>query len=190
MTEEVNAPTNGEETKDTAETTEAATAPDELTALKQEFEAAKAQAAENLDGWQRERAELANYKKRVERERAEHYQSAAGAVIARILPVLDDFDRAMKDPPAPEGQDDESQSASQARWNGIALIYRKLQIVVENEGVTRIEAEGAMFDPNLHEAVMHDESENHTEGQIIEVLRQGYRLGDRVLRPALVRVAK
>ena len=159
-----------------------AAAPDEAAALRQELDEAKARAAEQLDGWQRAVADLANYKKRVERERAEAHQATTSAVITRLLPVLDDFDRAMKD--APTGED-------VRQWvEGIALIQRKLHAIVEGVGVERIEAEGAMFDPYWHEAIMHDESENHSEGQVIEVVQQGYRLGDRVLRPALVRVAK
>jgi len=154
----------------------------ELEALRQELEAAKAKSAEHLDGWQRARAELANYKKRVERERAEAYQNAAGAVLTRLLPALDDFERAMKDAP--------DEPAVRQWVEGLSLIQRKLLALVENQGVTRIEAEGAQFDPNWHEAITHDESENHSEGQVIEVVRQGYRMGDRVLRPALVRVAK
>lgn len=187
MAEDVRTPAEGEESTETEETKQTEQAvgqagPDETAILRQELEAAKAKAAENLDGWQRALADLANYKKRVERERAEAYQMTAAAVIARFLPVLDDFERAMKD--APPGDDIK-------QWvDGMALIQRKLQTIAENEGMTRIEAEGAMFDPNFHEAVTHDASENHTEGQIIEVLRQGYRMGDRVLRPALVRVAK
>ena len=161
---------------------EAAGAEAELAALRQELEEAQAKAAEHLDGWQRARADLANYKKRVERERAEAYQTAAGAVLARLLPALDDFERAMKDAPA--------DPAMQQWVEGLSLIQRKLQGLVENEGVTRIEAEGAQFDPNWHEAITHDESQHHSEGQVIEVVRQGYRMGDRVLRPALVRVAK
>lgn len=157
-------------------------APDEGTALQQELAEAKAKAAEHLDGWQRALADLANYKKRVERERADAYQNAASAVLTRLLPALDDLDRALKDAP-----DD----PALRQWvEGLRLIQRKLQAMVENEGVTRIEADGAMFDPNWHEAITHDHSDNHSEGQIIEVVRQGYRLGDRVLRPALVRVAK
>ena len=164
---------------------EAEGAPDPLAALKQELEAAQAKAAENLEGWQRAAADLANYRKRVERERAEARQATAGAVVARLLPVIDDLDRAMKD--APNAQD----APELMQWlDGIGLIHRKLHAIVENEGVSRIEADGVMFDPNWHEAVTHDESENHKEGQVIEVIRQGYRLGDRVLRPALVRVAK
>jgi molecular chaperone GrpE len=150
--------------------------------LQQQLAEAQALAAENLDGWLRARAELANYKKRVERERAETYQNAAGTILARLLPALDDFERATKDAP-----DD----PSLRQWvEGVTLIQRKLQTILESEGVQRIEAEGQQFDPNVHEALTHDESENHGEGEVIEVVRQGYRLGDRVLRPALVRVAK
>jgi molecular chaperone GrpE len=168
------------------QTSEAATeeAQSELTRedLQQELEAVKNQAAEYLEGWQRARAEFANYKKRVEKEQAEAYQHAAGRVIARYLDVLDDFDRAMKDQPT-EGE--------AAQWaEGISLIYRKLQNILDAEGVTRMEAEGQAFDPNLHEAVIHEDSEEHASGHVTEVLRQGYKLGDRVIRPALVRVAK
>jgi molecular chaperone GrpE len=153
-----------------------------LEALQKELEAVKAQAAEYLDGWQRARADFANYKKRVEKEQAETYQLAAGRIIARYLDVLDDFDRAMKDQPA-EGD--------AAQWAmGISLIYRKFQGILEAEGVTRIEAEGQAFDPQLHEAVTHEDSDDHASGHVIAVLRQGYKLGDRVIRPALVRVAK
>ncbi len=157
-------------------------APVDVAALQAELAAAQAKAAEHLDGWQRALADLANYKKRVERERAESYQNTAGAILTRLLPVLDDFDRAMKDAPADPGL---------RQWvEGMALIQRKLHGIVENEGVQRIEAEGTQFDPNVHEAITHDESAEHSEGEVIEVVRQGYRLGERVLRPALVRVAK
>ena len=160
----------------------AADAPPDVAALQQELAEATAKAAEHLDGWQRAVADLANYKKRIERERAESYQYTAGAIITRLLPALDDLDRAMKDAPG---------DPALRQWvEGMALIQRKLHSIVENEGVQRIEAKGAQFDPNIHEAVTHDESPDHSEGEVIEVLRQGYRLGERVLRPALVRVAK
>lgn len=156
-------------------------APD-VAALQKELDEARAKAAENLDGWQRERAAFANYKRRIEKEQAEAYQIAAAKIIARYLDVLDDFDRALKDQPA-EGDG--------AQWaDGVALIHRKLQSLLEAEGVTRIEAEGQEFDPTLHEAVTHEDNADHPTGHVIEVLRQGYRLGERVIRPAMVRVAK
>lgn len=152
-------------------------------ALQKELAAAQAKVAEYLDGWQRSRAELANYKRRIEKEQAEIYQTAAGRVLSRYLEVLDDFDRAMQERPAADGD--------LAKWaEGTALIYRKFRNVLDAEGVTRIEAEGKEFDPALHEAVTHEACEGCPSGQIIAVVRQGYKVGDRVIRPALVRVAR
>ncbi|MBL8045856.1 MAG: nucleotide exchange factor GrpE [Anaerolineales bacterium] len=153
-----------------------------LEALQGELEAAKAKAAENLEGWQRTQAEFQNYKRRVERDRIDFQNGVTGKIIARYVDVQDDFDRAMKHQPA-EGE--------LAQWaQGIGSIYRKFQNVLEAEGVTRIEAEGQMFDPSVHEAVVHEASETHQSGQIIEVLRHGYKIGERVIRPALVKVAQ
>ena len=152
--------------------------------LQKDLQQAQAKAAEYLDGWQRSRAELSNYKRRIEKEQAEIYQTAAGRIIARYLEVLDDFDRAMQERPAAENGD-------LAKWaEGTALIYRKLQNVLDAEGVTRIEAEGKEFDPTVHEAVTQEPCDTHPAGHVIGVLRQGYKLGDKVIRPALVRVAQ
>ena len=109
-------------------------------------------------------------------------QSMSGTIIKKYLVVLDDLDRALKNRPTdPEG----------AKWaEGIDLIYRKLQTILENENVSRIPADSELFDPNIHEAISHEESPDHESGQVIEVLQHGYMIGDRVLRPALVRVAK
>jgi molecular chaperone GrpE len=155
-------------------------------ALQKEVDALKTQAAEYRDGWQRERAEFANYKRRMEKEQADLRQNAASRILARYLDVQDDFDRAMQDQPG-EGA---STEAVQQWASGVALIYRKFQAVLEAEGVSRIEAEGQTFDPALHEAVTHEDSADHQSGQIIALLRQGYKIGERVIRPALVRVAK
>ena len=181
MAEDLTMPEPTEAVSEPAGGEAALPAPD-LDTLQQELAAVTAQAAEYLDGWQRARAEFANYKKRVEKEQSEAYQNAAARIIARYLDVLDDFDRAMKDQPA---------DGETAKWSeGISLIYRKFQALLEAEVVARIEAEGREFDPNLHEAVTHEDSDDHAAGHVIEVLRQGYRLGERVVRPALVRVAK
>lgn len=155
---------------------------DELTTLRQELEEQEAKAAEYLDGWQRARAEFANYKKRIEKEQEDIVKFANGAFIARLLPVIDDFERAFQTlPPNLMGM----------TWlEGIALIQRKLQMLLEQERVTVIETEGQMFDPALHQAVTHEESEEHEEGQIIGEVQKGYKMGDKVLRPSLVRVAK
>ena len=155
---------------------------DELTALRQELEEQKAKAAEYLDGWQRARAEFANYKKRIEKEQEDMIKSANGAFIAKLLPVMDDFERAFQTMPL---------DLMGMTWlEGMALIQRKLQMLLEQERVTVIETEGQAFDPTLHQAVTHEESEEHEEGQIIGEVQKGYKMGDKVLRPSLVRVAK
>jgi molecular chaperone GrpE len=155
---------------------------DELDQLKKELEEARKQADENLDGWQRARAEFANYKKRIERERAEDRNRITGEIILQYLGAMDDFERALKDRP---------EDPEMASWaEGIDLIYRKMKGILESEGVEPIPAEGGNFDPNFHEAISHEESNDHDEGEILEVVQQGYMIGDRVLRPAVVRVAK
>jgi len=164
----------------TAEAT--AVSSEEINTLMEELAESQAKAGEYLDGWQRSRAEFANYKKRVERDQAQAYQNASGNIIKRYLDVVDDLERALKNRPL-EGED--------AVWaNGIELIYRKLLAFLENEGVKQMAAEGELFDPNLHEAISLEESTQYESGQIIEVLQHGFLLGDRVLRPATVRVAK
>ncbi len=150
--------------------------------MQQELEEQKAKAAEYLDGWQRARAEFANYKKRIEKEQEDMIKSANGAFITKLLPVMDDFERAFQTLPL---------DLMGMTWlEGIALIQRKLQMLLEQEGVTVIETEGQMFDPTLHQAVTHEESEEHEEGQIMGEVQKGYKMGDKVLRPSLVRVAK
>jgi molecular chaperone GrpE len=153
-----------------------------IEALQSDLAEARSKADEYLDGWQRSRAEFTNYKKRIERDQSQTYQVAAGNVIRRFLSVVDDLERALNNRP----KDGEG-----AAWaEGIELIYRKLVSILENEGITPIQAEGEMFDPNFHEAIMSDESDSHESGRVIEVMQQGYMLGDKVLRPAMVRVAK
>ncbi len=150
--------------------------------LQHELEQAKAQAQEYLEGWQRARAEFANYKKRVARDQEDARLRIAADTLSKYLGVIDDLERALKERP----EDGEA-----AAWaEGIELIYRKTYGVLETEGVEVIDADGEHFDPTLHEAISHDESEDHEEGDIIEVVQPGYRLGERVLRPAIVRVAK
>ncbi|MFM8322329.1 MAG: nucleotide exchange factor GrpE [Chloroflexota bacterium] len=147
-----------------------------------ELARAQAQAQEYLDGWQRSRAEFANYKKRMEREQSQVYQNAAAGVVRRYLVISDDLERALKNRPR-EGEG--------AAWaEGIELIYRKFQQLLESEGITPMNAAGQPFDPNLHEAVVMEDSPEHESGQVIEVLQQGYMQGERVLRPAVVRVAR
>ncbi len=155
---------------------------DELEKLQEELEKAKAQAAENLDGWQRAQAEFSNYKKRQETERAQMMTFASAALLRRLLPVVDDFERAFATLPS---------NLSQLTWcEGILLVKHKLDAILESEGVKPIEAEGKEFDPRYHEAVTYEQVSGYEEGQIIGQVQRGYTLGERVLRPAMVRVAK
>lgn len=149
-------------------------------ALADQLEKAQTLAGEYLDSLQRERAAFQNYKKRVERERAEHSQNVASDLLLRLLPTLDDFYRAMDAVPQ-GGRDD---------WfEGVALILRKLERFLADEGVVEIEALGQLFDPAFHEAIGVDSDSGAESGTVTQVVQRGYRLGDRVLRPALVRVA-
>ena len=152
-----------------------------LEALQQELAECRSKSDEYLDGWQRARAEFTNYRKRVERDQALMQQTLTGNIVKRYLEIIDDLDRALKNRP---------QEGEGASWaNGIELIYRKLLNILESNGVTRMPT-GEMFDPNLHEAITSEDSNDHQSGEIIEVVQQGYLMGDRVLRPALVRVAR
>ena len=154
---------------------------DELSTLEASLLESQAKAEEYLDGWQRSRAEFSNYKKRIVREREQIHQTAKGKIIIEFLDILDDLERALKNcPEAGEG----------AEWAaGIELIYQKLQLKLEMHGVEPMNAEGEKFDPNLHEALMQEENDEYESDCVIEVVQKGYRIGDRVLRPAQVRVA-
>ncbi len=136
-------------------------------------------AAENLDGWQHSVAEFSNYKKRIDRDRESDRAIMKGDLIRRFLPVLDDLERALQ-----------NRSEDDAWANGIELIRRKLQNILESEGLKRIEAEGALFDPNYHEAISFESADGAESGRVIGVVENGYMLGDYVVRPAKVRVAR
>ena len=151
----------------------------EIEALQKQLEEAQAKAAENLDGWQRSQAEFINYKNRVQRDREMDYASMKGDIIKRMLPVLDDLERSLAH--RPEGDS----------WaDGMELIARKFRSVLETEGIKRIEAKGQLFDPNFHEAISSEPNEEVESGHVIEVVQNGYMLGERVIRPAMVRVAQ
>ncbi len=153
-----------------------------LEKAKAELEKITAQSAANLEGWQRERAEFSNYKRRIDREQLLQRQYLTGEVIKKYLVILDDLELALKNQPK-EGEG--------AAWaEGINLITRKLQGIIDSEGIERINQDNVPFDPNLHEAISNEENPAFECGYIIEVVRQGYKLGDRILRPAMVRVAR
>lgn len=186
--EEAKAPPAGDTPQAGAEAIGAAPPADETLAQEAidpegEIARLRGEAAEYLDGWQRARAEFANFKKRVEREQEEARARVIADVMEDFVTILDDLERALQDRPT------EGEAGSWA--SGIDMIHRKLIAVLEAEGVRRIlPGEGEAFDPNVHEAISHEESPDHSTGQIIGVIHQGYRIGERVIRPALVRVAK
>ncbi len=147
--------------------------------------------------WLRALADLDNYKKRVQRERIQWDRSAREEVLIPILEVVDNFERAIYgdvtdagDANGPASRDANGSDTGDAFRDGVELIFRHFIDVLEKGGVTPIETEGRDFDPNLHEAVGHVESDGHKTDQIIQEMQKGYMLGDRLLRPARVVVAK
>lgn len=155
---------------------------DTLAQLESELEAARSKAQEYFDGWQRERADFINYKKRVERDLRDVNQTAAADTLKLLLPILDDFERAAASVP-----DD----LRQQPWlEGMLAIHRKLQKTLEDQGITAVDPLGKAFDPALHEAVATDSDTDIPSGHVTETLQKGYLYRDRVLRPALVRVAR
>lgn len=154
----------------------------EVERLQKELEAARAQAAEYQEKWQRTLAEFSNYRKRQETEFLERVRLSHAALIAKLLPVLDDLDRAIQTVP---------QGLQMLTWvDGIYLIKRKLEVILESEGLRPIETRGKSFDPLYHEAALYEEVDGYEDGAILGEVQRGYMLGDRVIRPALVRVAR
>ena len=133
------------------------------------------------DRWLRKGAEFDNYRKRIERERREQADQAVVDLLQELLTVVDDFDRALT-VDAGEG--------GGAYRKGVELIHGKLHDLLRKQGVKAMDVLGADFDPNVHMAVMHEVSPDHREGEVIGELQKGYMLNDRLLRPAMVKVAK
>lgn len=153
----------------------------DVVTLQQRLEEAEARAAEYKDQWLRAAADYKNYKRRTEQERSELIRNASSGLILKILPVLDDFERAMASVPP--------DVASTSWWAGMQLIDQKLRTILESEGVRPIEALGQDFDPNCHHAVVYEEAEGQ-ENKVIAELQKGYTVHDRVLRPTMVKVGK
>jgi molecular chaperone GrpE len=129
----------------------------------------------------RKTAEFDNFRKRVEKERREQAEWAAADVLSDVLAVLDDFDRALSI---------EAPAEAKSYLAGFELIHRQLGELLRKRGITPIDALGADFDPHIHQAVAYEEQPGAREGEVTGELRKGYKLGDRLLRPAMVRVAK
>ena len=144
------------------------------------IEALRAERDALQDRLLRTAAEFDNYRKRIDRERREHADLAANAMLEELLPVVDDLERALQ---APTGSDAGAYRA------GVELIHRQLLDLLRRRGVTPIDVAGADFDPRFHQAVSQEASAVHREGQVMEELRRGYMIGERLLRAAMVKVA-
>ena len=174
-----------EQTKDidTADDRADTTSPEqETTPGSSEASDLQRQRDEFYDRLLRKTAEFDNYRKRVERERQAQSEAATAGVMEDLLPLMDDLERALKADAGTEG--------AEAYRRGVELIQRQLEEILRKRGVRPIEAVGADFDPHLHQAVAYDPAEGRRDGEVIEDFRRGYMLGDRLLRPSMVRVAK
>jgi molecular chaperone GrpE len=161
-------------TPDASEQHEPSDAAPEMAALKRERD-------DYRDRLLRQAAEFDNYRKRVERERRAHADDTVVNLLLELLLVVDDFDRALT------AASDESAASYR---KGVELIHAKLHDLLRKQGVKPIDVVGHDFDPNVHQAVVHEASPAHREGEVIGELRRGYTLGDRLLRAALVKVAQ
>jgi len=151
-------------------------------ARQKELQQQRQRAEHNLDQWKRAEADLQNYRKRVEKERNELLKFGTAGLIKALLPTLDDLERALQTLP---------EACHRLTWaEGMFLIERKLHLALEQEGLKEIEALGKPFDPSVHEALAQEETAAFPEGHVSAVLQKGYMLHDRVLRPAMVQVAK
>lgn len=149
--------------------------------LADELAKARKEATEFKEGWLRERADFNNYKKRVEGQMKDLRDTASIEALLVLLPIIDDFERAMANVP-PEMKDDP--------WiNGVGGIYRKFQKTLDDKGVTTLDPVGEVFDPTRHEAVVTEDSSEVESGHVIATLQKGYARGERILRPALVKIA-
>jgi len=126
-------------------------------------------------------AEFDNYRKRMDRERRDLSEFAASDVLKDLLPIVDNFERALQAPATAD---------TEAFRKGIELIHKQMLDLLRKRGVKPIDARGTDFDPNFHQAVIHEPSDSHREGEVMEELQRGYLIGDRLLRPSMVKVAK
>jgi molecular chaperone GrpE len=167
---------------DPAETSPAATDPsDDTLATGDPADDLRRERDDYHDRWLRKTAEFDNYRKRIERERREQADQAVVHLLQELLLVVDDFDRALTV---------EAGGEADAYRKGVELIHQKLHDLLRKRGVKAFDSLGADFDPNIHQAVVHEASPDHREGEVIGEMQKGYMMGDRLLRPAMVKVAK
>lgn len=153
----------------------------ELDKLNKELETLRAESQTNLDGWQRSRAEFTNYKRRTQQQLADSRQNGALNALGKILPAIDDFERALDNIP-----DDLKEHS----WtSGTALIFKNIQKILDEYDIEVLDPVGEEFDPMMHEAIGMDDSSDYESGIVTMTLQKGYKSGDKVLRPAIVRVA-
>jgi molecular chaperone GrpE len=163
-------------------TLSAAAQAERIAELEAQLASAVQRAAEAESGWQRARADFANLKRRVEEERSELAAMAGDRLLSRVLELADDFDLAIEHVP---------DTARGSAWlEGISVIDRKLRALLEAEGVAAMGGEGEPFDPHSQQAISYEDSTDVPDGTVLRVLKRGYSIGDRVLRPALVAVAR
>ena len=150
--------------------------------IEEQLAAAQAESAKNLDGWQRALADLSNARKRFDRQTQLSFTNATVDVVGKLLPVMDDFDRALQNVP--------EEIADNSWFEGLDGVMRKMDRILESIKAERIPSVGEPFDPNVHEALSTEPSDEYESGVITRELQGGYRIGDRVIRPALVYVAE
>jgi molecular chaperone GrpE len=181
---ELSADPSGTEVEDEAEEAAdpAEPQPDPIAQLQAQIDALTAEKASLYDKLLRRQAEFENYRKRVARERGELYQHGRDDVLLQFLPVVDNFERALSSLEASEGD-------AEALRHGVELIHKQFKDALSKFGLETVEAVGHTFDPHVHEAVTTEATDKHKENTVIEEFQRGYRIGDRLLRPAKVKVA-
>lgn len=167
---------NGEEISDPPDQ------PDDGSLLQAQVDALTAERASLFDQLVRRQAEFENFRKRVERERGQLYQRAREDVLVQFLPVVDNFERALSSLETSEGD-------AEALRHGVELIHKQFKDALSKFGLEPVESVGKTFDPHIHEAVTTEATDKHKENTVIEEFQRGYKIGDRLLRPAKVKVA-
>ena len=150
----------------------------DLETLKAQLKEEKEKSDEYYEHLKRNMAEFDNFKKRISKEKDMMYNTISADIISELLPILDNFDKALN-----------AETADESYKNGMAMIYNQFNETLQKLGVEEIDALNKVFDPNFHEAVMHIEDESFGEKEIVEVFRKGYKMGDKIIRHAMVKVA-
>ena len=178
QTEETVENTEVKEENTTEETVETVEENKEPT-MEEKLEEAQKQAKDNLDKYIRQLAEFENFRKRSNSEKTAMYSNGVRDTVEKLLPVIDNFERAV------EAADDKEDPM----YKGVEMILKQFMEILENLGVKEIPSKGEPFDPNVHSAVMHVDDESCDENVVVEVFQKGYTLGDKVIRPSMVKVA-